>query len=587
MNSRWSRGTRRGLVLGGMMGAVGLLPLASQAQSPANVIFLLDNSESMQDFSTYLPEAFTPGYSPTSGTTAGYPGYNDPNIGHFINTGCSDPALVAEMSWFDKDSPDPEKNGSVVYDSDPDLSSPTFAPAQFYHSRGRRIAWAAEELPYSLSPDFTGLSSSSDAQYVCRQVWDFNSKYKDTPIWNECISCLQTKGWWRGPLVPAAINDKSGKLGPPRANDEPPLPQEAKRKWVVSGRILNLRPPKFVVARKALKDVIQTASHVRMGVATFGGDRGWFDPPWMLEDVSPGCSASSPINETQLNRAHLANVVNDTRFRNNERSTGEALFGLGGYFSSQVTDGQWTSWFSQPVGTPYWGWPGLPSGGTYDSPYGGQAGSGYGKASDEWLKAPYSSYDPIYQTYVTLPGQRFERGGDYRSICSETQANAVIVVTGGEPRSDNSVPITKMMSLLVAQGAQHPNGQPLTFDPINPEFNPNSGGVNYCDQFEKSPGVLATQADCDYTEYNWPHGLAAGNKNFMDDVAFFLSHSDLRGDLPGTQRVRTYVVGYGSSHPMLQSIALAGQGSFFRADDTTSLRNALLQSLSAIGAATP
>ncbi|QRK12735.1 hypothetical protein JQX13_23495 [Archangium violaceum] len=46
-------------------GLAGLLPLPVQAQEiPPNVILLLDNSESMQDFPRYLPEAFTPGYYP-------------------------------------------------------------------------------------------------------------------------------------------------------------------------------------------------------------------------------------------------------------------------------------------------------------------------------------------------------------------------------------------------------------------------------------------------------------------------------------------------------------------------------------------
>ncbi|EPX59955.1 hypothetical protein D187_002699 [Cystobacter fuscus DSM 2262] len=565
-------------MLGGMMGAVGLLPLASQAQSPANVIFLLDNSESMQDFPTWLPEAFTPGYSPTSGLKKGDLGFNDPDYGHFINTGCSDPALVAAMSWFDKNSPDPAKNGSVVYDSDPDLNDPYFDPAEYYHSRGRRIAWQAEEFPYSMGMQFRSMNSTADASTVCRQVWNFDSKYPNSPVFNECLSCLGIKGWWRGPLVPATINDKSGHMGPPRAKDEPLLPQEAKRKWVVSGRVLNLRPPKFVVARKALKDVLQTASHVRMGVATFGGDRGWFDPTWVLADVSPSCSASAPFDETRLDRSQLARAVNDTLFRNNERSTGEALFGLGGYFSSQGVDGRWNSWFAQPIGNTNWGWPGQPSGGTYDNPYGGnQVGAGYGKSTDEWLKYPY--VDPA--TGLVLPGQRWESGGDHRSICFAEQSSAVIVVTGGEPRYDNSVPITKMMSLLLAEGARHPSGELLTFDPVDPEHNPNSGGVNYCHLFG------ATKADCDYTDYNWPTGLAAGNKNFMDDVAFFLSHADLRGDLPGTQNVRTYVIGYGSAHPMLQSIALAGQGRFFQVNEGAALREALQSAIGEASAATP
>jgi hypothetical protein len=164
------------------------------------------------------------------------------------------------------------------------------------------------------------------------------------------------------------------------------------------------------------------------------------------------------------------------------------------------------------------------------------------------------------------------------------QANAVVVVTNGTPYSDNTVPITRMMDLLVSNGATHEDGTPLTFDPAWPETNPNVGGVNYCDELQKSyPDPwweYYTKADCDYTDYNWPTGLGVGNKNFMDDVAFFLSHTDLRGDLAGSQTVRTFVVGYGDSSPMLQSIALAGKGSFFRADQPGTLRDALLFAVS-------
>jgi hypothetical protein len=583
MNSRWSRGAKRSLVLGGMLGAVGLLPLVGQAQPPANVIFLLDNSESMQDFPIYLPEDFTPGYSPTTGTTAGYPGYNDPAYGHFINTGCSDPALVYAMQWFDKGSPDPAKNGSLPYDGEVNPIHPTFHPSRFYQSRGRRIAWQAKELPYSLSKEFN-LTGTANAEDACLQVSNYDIKYYRSPIYNECLSCLAAKGWWRGPLVPATSNASGGMLGPSQASGEPPLPREARRKWILSGRVLNVHPPLFAIVRKVFKDVInQHVSNVRVGVATFGGERGWYDPPTLLAQMRPGCSASFPIDEAQLDRPSLVSAVYGVKFTNNERSTGEALFGLGGYFSSQAVDGQWSSWFAQPVGTSTWGWPGLPSGGTYDNPYTGQSGADYAMAADEWLKQPYT--DPT--TGVVLPGQPWEQGGDHRSICSADQVNAVIVLTSGSPQQDNSVPITKMMELLIAQGAQHPDGTLLTFDPVVSEHTFHPGGVNYCDQFERYPGMKWTKSDCDYTDYNWPHGLALGNKNFMDDVAFFLSHADLRGDLPGTQRVRTFVINYGWAPPMLHSIALAGQGSFFQAYNPTLLRDALLRALQDIRAATP
>jgi type IV pilus assembly protein PilY1 len=248
------------------------------------------------------------------------------------------------------------------------------------------------------------------------------------------------------------------------------------------------------------------------------------------------------------------------QFRHYERPIGEAIFGIGGYFSSQLVDGRWRTWFQQPIMPPY-GWPGATTGGTITNPYNsGQPGSGWGHQSDEWLK-----------------GMQFWEGtGQYeKSICFSCQVNSVIVLTDGVPMFDNSVPVTKMMQLMVAAGAKHPDGTPVTFDPSSPSTNPNPGGINYCDKFEKAPGVMATKADCDYTYYNWPTGHAATNKNFMDDVAFFLANSDLRGDLPGNQSMRTYTIGYGDNSVMLQSISLAGKGAFYRVNNPTEMRDAI------------
>jgi type IV pilus assembly protein PilY1 len=196
------------------------------------------------------------------------------------------------------------------------------------------------------------------------------------------------------------------------------------------------------------------------------------------------------------------------------------------------------------------------------------------------VKLPYT--DPTTGMY--LPGQPWEDAtSGRRSVCFSAQPNAVIVVSGGSPRSDNTVPITEMMEILLNNGARHPDGSLLTFDPSNPESNTLPGGVNYCDQFvrrEVYPVVeYFTKQDCDYTDYNWPTGLAMGNKNFMDDVAFFLSRTDLRGDMAGSQTVRTYVVGFHDSSPMLQSIARAGQGYFYRANNILELREALRHAL--------
>ncbi|KFA90131.1 hypothetical protein Q664_30615 [Archangium violaceum Cb vi76] len=573
-------------------GVSGLLSLPVQAQDvPANVVFLVDNSEAMQDYPQYLPEVFTPGYYPTPTNPARGDLGGEGSAGLAINTGCSDPALVSAMSWFDQNSTDPAKNGSIVYDSDSDLQSPFFDPNRFYFSRGRRLAWNVKEGPWTINgSDFEGpLNSMGDTLTACYAGvgWDttdypYGAGGSLSSLINECMTCLATKGWWRGPIVTS--NTSPSQAGPWQEIGQPPPPPEAFRKWILRGRVLNVRPPKFVVARKVLKDVIRMAPGVRMGVATFGEDHGWFDPALLIEPLRPSCDDSIPaINETQLNRPRLTQVVNRVDFRNNERSTGEALFSLGGYFSSQRTDNQWANWFTQPL-NPGWGWPGAWNGGTYDDPYTGMSGASWGMASNEWLKPPAT--DPVTGRY--LSGQPWEEGtpGGRRSVCAETQRNAVIVVTDGTPRSDNTVPITEMMDILEANGATHHDGSPLTFDPANPETNTHVGGVNYCDRFVKRdeyPLVeYFTKQDCDYTDYNWPTGLAVTNKNFMDDVAFFLSHTDLRGDMAGSQTVRTHVIGYGDSSPMLQSIALAGRGNFYRSRNATELREALLQALNVI-----
>ncbi|HSP81693.1 MAG TPA: hypothetical protein VLQ93_24450, partial [Myxococcaceae bacterium] len=496
--------------------------------SPPSAVFLLGNNESMMDFPEYLPE-----------------------VGDTSVPGCTDPDQVAAMKqWFDIN--DPAKDGSTPVDADAGLTSVFFKPERFYHSRGRRLSVngtnSPDSWPFSLAPNFIELYSETDTSLMCSQalgVW-----WPLTPEHSECQRCLTEVGWWRGITT----------ADPSERWDVPPLPPEARSRWILSGRFLNQHPPKFVVARKVLKDVIGVADNVRMGVATFGPDNGWYDPPVMTAKLRPACNYSFPtINEGELNRPLLRQAVNSIHFNNNERSIGEALFGIGGYFSSQLVDGRWASWFQQPL-DPGWGWPGGYSGGTIDNAFTGQPGDTWGYDIAEWLK--WSQY--------------WEGSGYERSVCFSCQVNSVIVLTDGAPKYDNTVPITKMMEILIANGAKHPDGTPVTFDSSNPETNLNSGGVNYCDQF----GV--TKEDCDYTNFNWPHGLAKGNKNFMDDVAFFLANTDLRGDMPGVQSITTHTIGYGDNSPMLRSISLAGKGKFARADDATELREAIMTILGEI-----
>ncbi|HZI14855.1 MAG TPA: hypothetical protein VE153_31085 [Myxococcus sp.] len=499
--------------------------------TPPSAIFLLGNNASMQDFHTPLPE-------PESA--------DSPNA-----NGCVD----SRMDWFDPQSSDPKRNGSRVFDPDPELGSGRgfFDPDRYYLSFGTRLPlqrivtggendYGDHPATWTVQNDFRGTTGSTTPELACLRYWPTDSARVAA-----CGTCLRTKGWYRG-----TTRNFGGTV---------------QRMWVVSGRVLNVRPPKFVTARKVLKDVIRTVPELRMGVATFSHSTDLFDPAWLLRPLAPSCDRSWPLfSEEALRRDELVTAVNGVKFMNSERSIGESLYSLGAYFSSQRGENTWAEWFTNPIGATA-GYPGGP-GGTRDDADG---------RGNSWAHNRFD-FTHLGGTYVDpLP---LEGSDDNKSVCAACQTSAVIVLSDGQPDNDNTVPVYKMLQLLVGAGARHPDGTPLTF---NPGQDGNPGGVNYCDRFG------STKEACDYfrdtngdgldDDRSGPKGGDTHNRNYMDDVAFFLANMDLREDLTGQQSVRTYTIGYGDNSPMLQSMAYAGGGRFYRADEPGQLRDALMTAI--------
>ena len=137
-----------------------------------------------------------------------------------------------------------------------------------------------------------------------------------------------------------------------------------------------------------------------------------------------------------------------------------------------------------------------------------------------------------------------------------------------------------MMQLLMAHGARHPDGSLAQFDPANPATNPNMGGINYCDQ-SSGPGDTReyTKGTVTTPSTTGPRAWAWATRTSWTTRRSSSRTRTCADDLPGSQTVRTFVVGYGDSSPMLQSIAIAGRGRFYRADSPTALREALLFSM--------
>lgn len=467
----------------------------TQGGGPPNIMFLVGNNDSMQEYARPLPQ--------TGGIR-----------------GCLDLSLTSSIgAFFDRLSTDPTRNGSAYADPDPSFPGSGldfFNPSEFYRSTRTRLHHStngnSNYRAYGLDSDFRGTAGTTSAATAC------NISGIGAVDQAVCVTCMSTAGWYR-------------------YDDD---------RWVLSGRMLNVNPPKFVIARKVLKDVVDSLDNVRMGISHFGPNIGWYDAPVMLHPVKPGCDKSWPMDEGTL-RPDVRNQINAMSFQNGERSIGEALFGLGHYYSSEKTDNTWSEWFNLSNFTVPNGFPGR----TFTD-------------SSSWNDG----------NAMFVPNQMpIESGGQQKSVCWSCQESAVIVITDGRPEADNSVPITRMMQLLIANGARHPNGTLVTFDPNawNNGTCPNTqsvGGINYCNDFG------ATKCDCDYNGY--PSGPQVTNANYMDDVAFFLANMDLREDYTGKQSVRTYTVGFGDNSPMLQSIAKAGNGLFFRADSAMELKAAII-----------
>ncbi len=68
-----------------------------------------------------------------------------------------------------------------------------------------------------------------------------------------------------------------------------------------------------------------------------------------------------------------------------------------------------------------------------------------------------------------------------------------------------------------------------------------------------------------------------GNGACLDDIAAYLFNDDIDPNLPGVQTVTTHTIGFAIDLPILEEAALRGGGNYFRADDVTSLAQALLE----------
>jgi type IV pilus assembly protein PilY1 len=112
-----------------------------------------------------------------------------------------------------------------------------------------------------------------------------------------CKTCLKQAGWYYDGVI------LEGNQGSGDIRRYPSI-------WY-TGNYLNFFPPKFVVVRKIVKDLIATQSKVRMALASFNGTEGM----QLQKDFNPPCGLSlNPNSSFDSNRSTYVGLLDDLEF---------------------------------------------------------------------------------------------------------------------------------------------------------------------------------------------------------------------------------------------------------------------------------
>jgi type IV pilus assembly protein PilY1 len=469
--------------------------------APANAMIMLDNSGSMTEFPNGLPTV-----SLTSGTGT--------CTGTFLND------HTAKMT----DTPYDNGASSTFLTDDPPwglnrctgANSCLFKGSSYYRYRDWTTNSATE---YS--------AGSANSGQICYQAGD--------PA--ECQTCLDTAGYY-------LFRTTGGT-----------------NRQAFKGSFLNGYPPKFVVARKVVKDLMwidpaipdQTAS-VRFGLTIFtNGGSGSRTNGLQAQDggilvvpLGPNCDNAvagfQPANTTvsaayQATRQAIINAVNDPVLIdfNGMTPLGETLFNMGQYFSDTRGSVAWpTTGSTGPV---------------YDYMFGTQ-----------WTRSNF------WETSAGTANVSWATGGRQASVCWACQQNTIVIVTDGEPTNDSNLPKYNLST-------NHITGP--------------------------TPGTAATSNNNDFPRWTLPAltvpcgSLSGCTSYILQKVAYFLSHNDMRPDLSNarqTQTVTTFAVSFGiqptdagnrRALALLDWTAQLGGGKFYNTSSGDELRNALYDAVNA------
>ncbi len=309
-----------------------------------------------------------------------------------------------------------------------------------------------------------------------------------------------------------------------------------------TGNFLNFNPPKFVVARKVLKDVLQAVRKVRLGLTIFNssGQGGV-----LLESLNPGCNLVGSPSNFDSNRGSILSAINN---KNKVGFTGgtplaETLLDVGNLYLSQNVS---------PA--PTW----------FDSTY------------------QHSGFQ--------------EGNGQNKSVCFSCQASAALVITDGLSSFDGHIPGTAFaanaMTVAVANQANSIAGMSgYNITEIS------STDCPVCNTAAEAADTTIPAGKCIGQQSSGGCDDSSNpSRSYLPKVAWYLKNMDFRPDaevgsdgqkMTKKQSITTYTIGLGTrgnAGVILEHAAEAGGGLYnggtgADVNDAKTLRDAILKVL--------
>ncbi len=304
-----------------------------------------------------------------------------------------------------------------------------------------------------------------------------------------------------------------------------------------SGNFLNFFPPKFIIARKVLKDVLMSVRKIRLGLATFNGSSGGD----LISGLNPGCNMFGSPSSFDSNRSSVKNDINNT---------------------NKVSFGGMT-----PLAETL-----------------GNVGQYYRTSSLPWFN----------NTYKVAAWE--EKSGNNRSVCFSCQASAVLLITDGIPNRDSTIPGTSFAANAMTAAVAGASGSYAGMGGYN-ITGISTADCPTCESWAELADTAVPNGSC---MGNQDSGACddSGNPSisYLPRVAWYLKNMDFRDNaeigedgLPftGKQSITTYTIGLATraaATKILQDTAEAGGGLYNGGtggdvSDAKTLREAIMRVL--------